>query len=216
MFRLPGILQAAAILLLSAALFGDSFLTSTEFYRAYLDIAVVEKAGKTQNLDMETLAYLDDRNVPFDAKLAVVNALGWEFGKSTGNPQQYEKFLRAKYDLMPRTDLTVYRDRLSAEELSLYVYLTALDNYLDNETLIGLAPLIRTSVDKAPDSYGVNLVHLLVSAQLMQHSRGGWATNAPGLLQELEARKDLTEPLRPEAKRIIADYINLYLPRSER
>ena len=58
--------------------FADSPITSTQFYTAYLDIEIVEKASEMTNIDEKTIKYLSDPEYPLDIKAAVINALGWE------------------------------------------------------------------------------------------------------------------------------------------
>ena len=56
--------------------FADSPLTSTDFYRAYLDVPIVKKAAENPNkLTKEMMEYLYDKN-PLDIRIALVNAVG--------------------------------------------------------------------------------------------------------------------------------------------
>ena len=60
--------------------FADSALTSTEFYKAYLDVPIVKAAADQPNhLSEAAKAYLFDEANPLDVKLALINAVGWEF-----------------------------------------------------------------------------------------------------------------------------------------
>ena len=60
--------------------FADSALTDTEFYKAYLDVPIVKAAADQPNvLSEEAKAYLFDEANPLDVKLALINAVGWEF-----------------------------------------------------------------------------------------------------------------------------------------
>ena len=205
---------SAWILIFTSSLFGDSFLTDTEFFEAYLDVVMVKKARENQKLDTNLFQFLDDREVAFDIKLAVINALGWHYDNKPGNPQKYEKFLRSKYALTLQDSLISQLDRFSAEELTILAYLTALENYLDDEILVSLAPIIKTSVEKDPGSYGVNLVYVLISSQLMLHSRG-WVNRAPELWMSLESQPDLKDQLRDEAKQMVAEYYEILIPKNE-
>jgi hypothetical protein len=59
--------------------FADSPLTSTDFYKAYMDVPIVQEAlnskGKMSNEMMEYIVI--DTN-PLEIKLAIINAIGWE------------------------------------------------------------------------------------------------------------------------------------------
>ena len=59
--------------------YADSPLTSTDFYKAYLDVPMVLEAmhsnGQVTNGMMEFM--IDDTN-SLDVKLAIINAIGWQ------------------------------------------------------------------------------------------------------------------------------------------
>ena len=63
----------------------DSPLTSTDFYRAYLDVPIVKKTAENPNkLTKEMMEYLYNDKNPLDIRMALVNAVGWHFdGLST-------------------------------------------------------------------------------------------------------------------------------------
>jgi hypothetical protein len=71
--------------------FADTPLTETSFYKAYLDVPMVEKAIQSKGIiNNEILVYLCDSN-PLDLKIAVINALGWNHKKS--NSTSYLNFV---------------------------------------------------------------------------------------------------------------------------
>ena len=60
--------------------FADSPLTSTDFYRAYLDVPIVKKAADQPNkLTPEMMDYLYNDENPLDIRIALINAIGWNF-----------------------------------------------------------------------------------------------------------------------------------------
>ena len=67
--------------------FADSPLTSTDFYRAYLDVPIVKEAADHPNkLTKEMMQYLYDDKNPLYIRIALINAVGWNFdGLSTFN-----------------------------------------------------------------------------------------------------------------------------------
>lgn len=67
--------------------FADSPLTSTDFYRAYLDVPIVKKAADNPNkLTKEMMEYLYDDTNPLDIRIALINAVGWNIdGLTTFN-----------------------------------------------------------------------------------------------------------------------------------
>ena len=67
--------------------FADSPLTSTDFYRAYLDVPIVKKAADNPNkLTKEIMEYLYNDKNPLVIRIALINAVGWNFdGLSTFN-----------------------------------------------------------------------------------------------------------------------------------
>ncbi|HAA24765.1 MAG TPA: cell wall-binding repeat-containing protein, partial [Ruminiclostridium sp.] len=75
--------------------FADSPITSTQFYTAYLDIEIVEKASEMTNIDEKTIKYLSDPEYPLDIKAAVINALGWEI-EGKDNAAWYADFIFEK------------------------------------------------------------------------------------------------------------------------
>jgi hypothetical protein len=66
------------IILISQYTFGDSPLTSTYFYEAYMEVPMVQDAlnskGKITN---EIMEYIDNDSNPLEIKLAIINAVGW-------------------------------------------------------------------------------------------------------------------------------------------
>lgn len=59
--------------------FADSPLTSTEFYKAYLDVPIVKAAADNpKKLSEEAKTYLFDEGNPLDVKIALINAVGWD------------------------------------------------------------------------------------------------------------------------------------------
>ncbi len=57
----------------------DSPLTSTEIYKAYDKLPIIQLAGNSKGLLTEELIkYLADNGNPTDVKIALINRLGWD------------------------------------------------------------------------------------------------------------------------------------------
>ena len=82
-------------LLFSISCFADSPITSTNFYNAYLDQPIVEKAAKAKTLDEEILKFLSSKNNTIDQKAAVINAIGWDSPESNKS-EKYLKYILKK------------------------------------------------------------------------------------------------------------------------
>jgi len=94
--------------------FADSPLTSTDFYKAYLDVPIVAAAAKNPGkLSNEAKAYLFDDNNPLDVKLALINAVGWRMeGLST-----YTDYLRYCFNHFPKAKFGIEEKSFSPKKI---------------------------------------------------------------------------------------------------
>src|ERR1035437_10833889 len=91
----------------------DSPLTSTDFYTAYMDVDMVKEANKTQKFSDKIGEYLSSPQNSIDKKVAVVNALRWNFdGKK--DAELFRAYLGKKYGI--RNKLKVSMDDCSRSE----------------------------------------------------------------------------------------------------
>jgi hypothetical protein len=152
------------ILLISQYTFADSPLTSTEFYKAYADVPLVQDAmkckGKITNAMLEYI-YADTN--PLEVKLAIINAIGWNV-KGLKNSQTFFKFVMNKknYKTDFGGDYTAFNWNATADELICYAYMKALDNYFDVSDAFSVASL---ALNKNPNSFAVNMIYNLIKAQ---------------------------------------------------
>ncbi len=66
------------IILISQYTFADSPLTSTDFYKSYIDVTLVQDALKCNGkINNEMLEYIYEEKNPLEIKLALINAVGW-------------------------------------------------------------------------------------------------------------------------------------------
>jgi len=152
------IISAVFFLFFSVQLMADSPLTSTNFYKAYINQDVIISVDDVNGVLTENLIdYLISDN-PIDIKMAVINKLSWDLdGKNNadlflnylirlGNYKNKEKFLK----------------KAKGEELLCYAYLKALDNYNDVTEAVSIA-------DKAlkanPNSYTFQIIVAIIKAQ---------------------------------------------------
>lgn len=175
----------------------DSPLTSTPFYKAYMDKEIVLKAEATKIMNKEIAEYLHSGSNPIDVKAAVINAMGWDAdGKMNAmiyNTEIYNKQL-TEGDI----------PGMSADELFVIGYLKALDDYNAPEDAL---PFLNAAQDKMNDSYTVSVIEALIKAQLamVKDFCKAWKST-----NKVFTNKNLNDDMREEAVKIIYDYMILY------
>ena len=125
--------------------FADSALTSTEFYKAYLDMPIVKAAAeRPHHLSEAAKAYLFDEANPLDVKLALINAVGWEIEGLTAYKDYLnyciQHFPKRQYGIAPGKRVTqqdVFK-HASPEQKAVLVYLSAMNYYSDTASVYGL------------------------------------------------------------------------------
>jgi hypothetical protein len=106
----------------------DSPLTSTDFYKAYLDVPEVLEASKSDGvLSSNFFNFLNAKENKIDAKIALINALKWNL-KGKKNAQVY---INKLFALNKNYTSNNFYLKASAEELICYSYIKAMDNYFD-------------------------------------------------------------------------------------
>ena len=200
-------------LLLSAVQlsFADSALTSTEFYKAYLDVPIVKAAADQPNvLSEEAKAYLFDEANPLDVKLALINAVGWEIEGLTAYKDYLnyciQHFPKSKYGIAPGKRVTqqdVFK-HASPEQKAVLVYLSAMSNYFNTAAMSKMVRMAMTT--PRTDKQSFMLAIGLVKAQIA--SDGDWAEIYPTVYDCVN--KPRIKDMRPEAIDIVMEYINEY------
>ena len=85
-----------AMLFFSYQASADSPLTSTEFYKAYEKLPIIQLAGNSNGLlTKELMNYLVDKDNPTDVKIAIINRLGWDI-KGKTNASILIQYLKSK------------------------------------------------------------------------------------------------------------------------
>lgn len=178
----------------------DSPITATKFYEAYMDVKMVERAHLEGVMGLEIAEFLTSQENPIDVKAAVINALSWKFdGKN--NAELYAYYLALLYHVSI-TELDT--EFLSADEVFCMGYLTAMDDYFHPEKAL---PLLEEAHKVMKDSFTVSIIMALTIGQkVMDYD---WC-EVWRLTEEVLKNKELKHDLRPEAIKMIVDYIILY------
>ncbi|MFK5923819.1 MAG: hypothetical protein QM496_16700 [Verrucomicrobiota bacterium] len=202
------LLLALSVVSLTSVAVADSPLTSTDFHPAYEAEPMVSHAADSKLLDRAMLNFLTHPDNSSAKKLAVMNAIGWQFDDNWGNSAVFlEHLLKSKG--LKSEYFQLHLAKFSSEELFLYGYLFALENYLDDEKLLEILPLLRVAVAKHRESYSANLVLTLVECQLQMHDGDNWQLVWERYAKFL-ANEELKRPLNAEARATITDYLKLY------
>lgn len=178
----------------------DSPITSTDFYKAYLDVKMVQRAHLEGVMGVEIAEFLSSPENPLDVKAAVINALSWRF-EGKNNAELYTYYLGLLYHM---SVIELNTDFLSADEIFCLGYLIAMDDYFHPENAI---LLLEEAYKAVKDSFTVSMVLALANAQMTFEQ--DWC-EAWRITESVLKNTDLKQDLRPEAKKIIVDYMILY------
>lgn len=193
------------ILLISQYTFADSPLTSTDFYKAYMDVPLVQEAlnskGKITN---EMMAYINSDTNSLEVKLAIINAIGWNV-KGKKSSKLYFKFVmnKKKYKSDFGGDYTAFNWNATADELICHAYMKALDNYFDVTDAFEVAGL---ALKKNPNSFAVNMIYNLIKAQGLTSYRE--YCTASKMFNTLKNNPNLTADMKKESMPFIFEYMD--------
>lgn len=191
--------------------FADSALTSTEFYKAYLDVPIVKAAAdRPHHLSEAAKAYLFNEANPLDVKLALINAVGPNpDGLATyGEYIEYciKHFPKKKYGIAPNKRVTIqdiYKNA-SCEQMAALVYLSAMSNYFNTAAMSKMVRMAMTT--PRTDKQSFMLAIGLVKAQIALDN--DWAEVYPIVYDCVN--KPRIKDMRPEAIDLVMEYINEY------
>jgi hypothetical protein len=193
------------ILLISQYTFADSTLTSTDFYKAYLDVPLVQEAinskGKINN---EMLEYIYEETNPLEFKLALINAVGWKFEGLKNSRKLFAYIMKKKkYKVDFLGKQRAFYVNATSDELICYSYMKALDNYFDVSDALDVASL---ALKKSPKSFAVNMIYNLIKAQgLSLHDEYCYAAN---LFRTLKNNPNLNLDMKKESMSFIFEYMD--------
>lgn len=154
-----------------ALVWADSPLTSTHFAENYNEHSMVQLALKLSkdsdtNIPVSMLNFLADKKSPIDVRLAVINAIGWNFDGKTSGQQLYE-YLTKRYKAKTADKLA---KKLDAGTLAVYAYAVAMSDYFNVTEAQEMAHK-AVKKDKAK-SFSVAFISALIDAQV--HLDGDW------------------------------------------
>lgn len=183
--------------------FADSPLTSTDFYQAYFDIALVKEAHTTKKITNEMMEYIVDDANSLDIKLAIINAVGWDtkikmsklFFMFVMNKRHYQsEFSNSEY--------IAFQWSATRDELICYSYMKALDNYFDVADAYEMACEAQR---KFSDSFAVNMICYLIKSQGL--TTYGEHCYASKLFQSIKDKANQKMDMRKEAMPYIFEYM---------
>lgn len=183
----------------------DSPLTSTIFYKAYLDVPMVQEAlnskGKITN---ELLEFISNETNALDIKLAVVNAIGWDH-KGISNSKLFLKYIvkKKRYKSNFENINMDFKINATADELICFAYLRALDNYFDVDYAFTIA---NESLKKLGNSCSINLVTNLIKAQVLFSIEESCL--ASHKLHSIQSNTQLIMDMRKDAVDYFFEYID--------
>ena len=194
-------LLLSGILLSVAGCYADCIMNSTEFYKAYLDVPLVNRAHQNKNnFTNEHKEYLMNENNPMDIRMAIVNAFDWDH--EGDYYRQFMDYLKEKTD--SRSDEEVIQNA-SAERLVTLAYLKAMKE-LDVED--DVVTLLDMALQKPHDlTVSYLLPHIIIMTQMLDFD------DQRDKIFPMVERGILSNPnqdMRPEAIDYYMDYMNYY------
>ena len=194
------IISAIFLSFMTGGLWADSPITSTNFYKAYQDVALVKEARAQKILSPRMAKFLSNPEAPLDQKAALINALSWRF-KGKSNSDIYKYFLARKYKT--RAAVLNLADLNTGEIFSLG-YLSVMDNYFKPDRAI---PLLEEARKRDNKSFTIAMILAITRAQAAM--KNDWC-EVWRLTEAVLNDKSLNKDLRESAVQIIVDYMKLY------
>ena len=182
----------------------DSPLTSTDFYRAYLNESIVLAASKAEGvMDVEYVEYMMNSKNPIAVKMALINAMGYSTDGSADRSTFFTGFMETA---MAYHNIDVFLAKGTADEILCLAYITAMDNYNNVTDAIKYAEI---ALKKNPNSYTFNLITALIKSQSKIGDQNSWCS-IYSLCDKVRQNSVLKVDMKPEAASIIFEYTDLY------
>ena len=163
--KIKNLLLCICFFCIANSSFADSPLTSTPFYKGYMDIAIIKTAAKSNGIITEKqLQFLTNAKNPIAIKLALINSLSWN-AKGKSNAPEYLAYL---FEKQPQLNYKNFINKASADQLICYAYLKAMDDYFNVKSVSIFA---RQAMHKAPTSYSIHLIGTLIKVQPLLNSK---------------------------------------------
>ena len=159
------LITAVLLTMMWALTWADSPLTSTHFAKDYNDHPMVQLALELSNesdtnIPVSMLNFLTDTKSPIDVRLAIINAISWNFNGKTSGEQLYE-YLSKRYKTKNAAQIAKKAD---AGTLAVYAYALAMSNYFEVAEAQNLAHQ-AVKKDKSK-SFSVAFIASLIDAQV--------------------------------------------------
>ncbi len=186
------------------SVFADSPLTSTDFYKAYMDVPMVQEASASKGrITNDMMEYINDDVNPLEIKLAIINAIGWEH-KGIMISKMYFMFVmnKKKYKTDFGGEYSAFKWYATRDELICFAYMKALDNYFD---VVDAFEMAGEAVRKYPDSFGVNMIYNLIKSQGL--ALVGETCYASKLFLALKDNPKLKMDMRKESMIYVFEYM---------
>lgn len=186
------------------SVFADCPLTSTDFYKAYMDVPMVQEASISKGkITTEMMDYIDNDTNPLEIKLAIINAIGWNV-KGLTNSKKFFAYVinKKKYKTEFGGDFMAFKWYATRDELICFSYLKAMDNYFD---VVDASEIASEAIRKYPDSFAVTMIYNLIKAQGL--SMLGETCYASKLFQILKNNSNLKMDMKKESMSYIFEYL---------
>jgi hypothetical protein len=181
----------------------DSPLTSTEFYKAYIDVPEIKEAANSDGkLSDIFFTFLISNKNDIDAKVGLINALKWKISGKNNSEIFIVKLLahNKKYTL------SNFYHMATADELICYAYLKAMDNYFDVKKALVFA---NKALQLQPKSYTINIIKQLIKSQYYMYNSNDFCSIYE-IMSCVKEDKSLTKDFRNDAIILIFKYIDIY------
>lgn len=199
--KIKNLLLCICFFFLAQNSFADSPLTSTPFYKGYLDIAIIKTAAKSNGtITIQQLEYLTNTKNPIAIKLALINSLGWNT-KGKYNASDYLDYLLKK---QPKLNYKNFINKASAEELICYAYLKSMDDYFNVKSATVFA---KQAIRKASTTFSIHLIGTLIQVQGLNDLN--WC-NIYTKMNQVRINKKLQNDFRPKSVAIVYSYTDEY------
>lgn len=195
------LLLCLSFLLIFNLSFADSPLTSTEFYKGYLNIAIIKEARKSDGvITKNQLQFLTNLKIPIAIKLAIINSLGWDT-KGKSNAPEYLAYL---FEKQPKLNYKNFINNATAQELICYAYLKAMDDYFNVKSASIFA---KQAIRKAPTAFSIHLIGTLIQVQGL--NQNNWCS-IYNKMNQVRTNKRLKLDMRPKSVSSVFNYTDGY------
>lgn len=190
----------------------DSPLTSTEFYKAYLDVPIVKAAADSpKKLSEEAKAYLFDEENPHDVKIALINAIGWDKeGLST-----YSDYIQYCLNNFPKEKCGIDENEIvkvedvytnaSCEQMAVLVYLFAMSDYTNMQAMYNLMEQAMITPLMNKQSFMLPMGLIIAQTALVLDD---WGKIYPAM--DFYINSPEIKDMRPKAIELVMEYIDEY------